>query len=344
MAQAQVERGDSERLLVVIPCLNEEAHLPALLSWLSTRGEPRRIIIADGGSTDASRRIVEKAAKIDPRVTLIDNPQRLQSAGVNAAVRAFGAEADRFVRIDAHAHYPECFLSTLSDAQAESGADSVTVSMRAVADPDQCFQRAAACAQNSVLGAGGSRHRKGGARQWVDHGHHGLFKTTAFLAAGGYDESFSHNEDAEFDARLAALDGRILLARDVLIDYVPRATAQSLARQYYNFGRGRARTASKHRLPLKARQWAPVLVPTLAVLGLLAAPLAPVAAAPVVAWLGGSLIYGVVLGLRERSLCACAAGWAAIIMHAAWSAGFLRQTLFGAEKAPLSKIEPQRSA
>jgi succinoglycan biosynthesis protein ExoA len=343
MAQAGHDHHDDGRLLVVIPCLNEETHLPALLSWLSKRGEPCRIIVVDGGSTDASRHIVESAAKTDGRVTWIDNPQCLQSAGVNAAVRAFGAETDRFVRIDAHAHYPERFLSTLSGAQAESGADSVTVSMRAVAAPGQCFQRAAACAQNSMLGAGGSPHRKGGSRQWVDHGHHALFKTTAFLAAGGYDENFSHNEDAEFDARLTARDGRILLAGDVLIDYVPRATANSLAQQYYYFGRGRARTALKHRLPLKARQWVAVLVPPLALLGLLAAPLAPVAAALAVAWIGGSLTYGTVLGLRERSLCASTSGWAAIIMHAAWSAGFLRQMLFGAAEAPLGKIEPQRS-
>src|SRR5690242_16329208 len=94
--------GD-KRLLVVIPCLNEEEHLPGLLAWLSARSEPRRIVVADGGSTDDSRRIVEGAAKADPRIVLIDNPQRLQSAGVNAAVRAFSAEADRFVRIDAHA-------------------------------------------------------------------------------------------------------------------------------------------------------------------------------------------------------------------------------------------------
>ncbi|MFZ2029567.1 MAG: glycosyltransferase family 2 protein [Vitreimonas sp.] len=338
------DRNDDKRLLVVIPCLNEETHLPVLLSWLSARREPHRIVVADGGSTDASRQIVEGAVKVDPRITLLDNPQRLQSAGVNAAVKAFGAETDRFVRIDAHAGYPDDFLSMLSDAQAESGADSVTISMRAVAASGHCFQRAAACAQNSVLGAGGSRHRKGGARQWVDHGHHALFKTSAFLAAGGYDESFSHNEDAELDARLTARGGRILLAGDILISYFPRTTARALARQYYNFGRGRARTALKHGLPLKARQWAPVLIPPLALLSLLAAPLTPIAAAPLVAWIGGSLAYGVVLGLRERSICGYAAGSAAMVMHAAWSAGFLKQTLFGTPWGALGKIGAQRSA
>src|SRR5262249_29154608 len=145
---------------------------------------------------------------------------------------------------------------------------------------------------------GGSRHRKGSARQWVDHGHHALFRTSAFLAADGYDESFSHNEDAELDARFTAHNGKILLAADIVIDYVPRAPARALAVQYYNFGRGRARTTLRHRLPLKLRQIAPILIPPLALLGLAAAPVAPVAAAPFGAWVGASLAYGLLLGLR----------------------------------------------
>ncbi len=344
MDQAAPERDASlGRLLVVIPCLNEEAQLPALLAWLSACREPKRIVVVDGGSTDASRRIVADAANADPRISLMDNPARVQSAGVNAAVRAFGGEAERFVRIDAHARYPKNFLGPLIQAQAETGAASVAVSMRAVALPQQCFQRAAACAQNSILGAGGSRHRKGGGRQWVDHGHHALFTTGSFTSAGGYDESFSHNEDAEFDARLASQGGRILLAADVLIDYFPRKTALALARQYFHFGAGRARTTLKHRLPLKLRQLAPVLIPPLAILGLAATPWTLAAGAPLAAWIGASLVYGFVLGVRERSFCACGAGLAAIVMHAAWSAGFLHQAL-GEFSAPARKTQAQRGA
>jgi hypothetical protein len=34
------------------------------------------------------------------------------------------------------------------------------------------------------------------------------------------------------------------------------------------------------------------------------------------------LLWGGVIGARERSLCAFASGFAAIIMHAGWSVGF----------------------
>jgi len=310
-------------VLVVIPCLNEEAHLPGLLDQFRADANVARIVVVDGGSTDRSVEIVHRAGETDLRVVLLHNAKRIQSAGVNLAVAAHGDEALFFVRVDAHAGYPRDFLATLIAAQAESGADSVTVSMRATASDASCFQRAAATAQNSVLGTGGSAHRAGGGRRWVDHGHHALFRTTKFRAVGGYDESFSHNEDAELDLRVTRAGGKILLAADVLIDYFPRMRGSALWRQYFKFGEGRARTALKHKTPLKPRQLIPALIAPAVALAVLA-PLSPAFALPALAWLSLCLTYGLVLGFRARSFCAAGAGVAAAIMHLAWSVGFLK--------------------
>lgn len=322
----------SERFLIVIPCLNEEAHLDALLTNL--RADPAaanaRIAVADGGSTDASLEIIRAHAEADPRVALLPNPKRIQSAAMNLAVAQYGSD-EMFVRLDAHAHYPDGFLPALIDAYKTSGADSVTVSMRAAAHGD-CFQAAAAAAQNSVLGNGGSSHRNAGERRWVEHGHHALFRTAAFKAAGGYDETFTHNEDAELDTRITNAGGRILLAADIVMDYFPRATARGLARQYFNYGKGRAKTALKHGKMLKLRQLAPVAVAPAATLALLT-PFSAWAAAPIAAWFALCVGFGFVLGARERTACAYASGFAAAIMHLAWSFGFWRQLLFSADRA-----------
>lgn len=319
-------------LLVVVPCLNEEAHLPGLLAWLGADSAAARVVVVDGGSSDASVQIVREAAARNPRIALLDNPNRIQSAAVNLAVRAFGDECDSFVRVDAHAAYPTDFLARLAAAKAETGADTVTVSMRAVAAPGACFQRAAACAQNSVLGAGGSPHRKAGERRWTDHGHHALFDTAAYRAVGGYDETISHNEDAELDARLVANGARILLAADIVIDYFPRRTATALARQYFKYGEGRARTTLRHGHRPKLRQLAPIMVAPALAAALAVGPFISVAAIPAALWMSVCLVGGVILGLREKDPCACAAGVAAMVMHAAWSAGFLSHVLFGQTK------------
>jgi succinoglycan biosynthesis protein ExoA len=326
-------------VVVIIPCLNEEAHLPGLLAQFRADPNATRIVVADGGSNDRSAEIVRRAAEADPRVVLLHNAKRIQSAGVNLAVATYGDEAPLFVRVDAHAGYPADFLATLIAAQAESGADSVTVSMRATASGASCFQRAAAAAQNSVLGAGGSPHRASGARRWVDHGHHALFRTEAFRNAGGYDESFSHNEDAELDLRIVQGGGKILLAADVLIDYFPRRQARALWRQYFKFGEGRARTVLKHKTPLKPRQLIPALIAPVVALAVLA-PLSPVFALPALAWITPCVGYGLVLGLRARDLCAAGAGIAAAVMHLAWSIGFLK----GLIAAPRAALHSPASA
>lgn len=315
-------------LLVVIPCLNEEAHLPGLLALLCAdpAAAGARIVVADGGSTDASADIVRRRAADDPRVVLLANPKRIQSAAVNLAVARYGADAETLIRVDAHANYPADFITRLMTAADETGADTVTISMRAASERGACFQTAAAAAQNSVLGAGGSPHRKGGERRWVDHGHHALFRLAVYRGAGGYDESFTHNEDAELDARIRARGGKILLAADILIDYFPRKTARALVRQYLGYGRGRARTAAKHKEALKPRQLAPLAVAPAIVLCALT-PLTPWAALPAAAWLVLCLGYGALLGVREGRPCAAFAGIPAAIMHAAWSAGFLLEML-----------------
>ncbi|MES1201817.1 MAG: glycosyltransferase family 2 protein [Pseudomonadota bacterium] len=329
--------------LIVIPVLNEEVHLDGLIGRL--RADPAaasaRIVIADGGSTDRSADIVRTHAEADPRIVLMANPKRIQSAAVNAAI-ARHAQGAFFVRLDAHAHYPDDFLARLIEAYETSGADSVTVSMRAESQGG-CFQTAAAIAQNSVLGNGGSSHRAAGERRWVEHGHHALFRTASFLRAGGYDESFTHNEDAELDTRISQSGGRILLAADIVMDYFPRATPLALAKQYFNYGKGRAKTALKHGRMLKLRQLAPVAVAPAALLAMLT-PWSLVALAPILAWFALCLGFGALLGAKSKAACAYASGLAAAIMHGAWSFGFWRQLLLSGDRANTPAHNPPTSA
>jgi len=320
-------------VLIVIPCLNEEAHLAALLINLLADSGAATIVVADGRSTDNSRLIVEELAAIHPRLHLLDNPARLQSAGVNLAVRCFGEGMRWLVRVDAHCGYPPQYAASLVRAAVAQGATSVVVPM--ITKGEGCFQRAAAAAQNSVLGNGGSSHRRLTTGRFIDHGHHALFDLALFSAVGGYDESFSHNEDAELDLRLMAAGGRIWLEPSLALTYWPRRAPGPLFRQYKGYGSGRARTLARHGTRMKLRQAAPLAVApalALAAVGLLLVPLAPLAlllTLPALSWAGLCLGFGLLLGLRERSACVAGAGWAAIVMHSAWSFGFWRARLTG---------------
>ncbi len=309
-------------ILAVIPCLNEEKHLENLVEGLVTanRSMPMRIIIADGGSTDRTIEIAQKLSAQHPNVSLLHNPKRIQSAAINLAVATYGDGCEYLIRIDAHADYPVDYCGTLIQEAQKTKASSVVVAMSTAGH--NWFQQAVAAAQNSKLGNGGAAHRSIGQEgKWVDHGHHALMRIDAFRAVGGYDENFSHNEDAELDMRLRQAWYTIWLTGKTGLTYYPRSCPVALFRQYFQFGAGRAKTILKHRAMPKLRQLAPAAVAPAVLLALLT-PFCMIAIAPLAAWAALCLIYGAMLGVKAGKPNIAAAGPAAMIMHFGWSLGF----------------------
>lgn len=318
-----------EDILVAIPTLNEAAHIETTLDTLMI-DDPAlarvRFVVADGGSADETRAIVARLAANRPNLTLIDNPERLQSAAVNRAVAEMGAGRSILVRVDAHALYPPRFTLDVAASLRAHEAASLAAPMDATGDG--AFQRAVALITDTRLGAGGSAHRGGTISQWVDHGHHAGFDLDWFRRIGGYDATFSHNEDAEYDRRLTEAGGRIWLDASIRIGIYPRSTPRALFRQYWNYGRGRARTVTKHAMRPRLRQMIPV-AHALA-LGLSAAAAGFTPAGLLYPALYACLCVGASLWAASRiGAAGLWAGFALAAMHSAWGAGFLTQLARG---------------
>jgi succinoglycan biosynthesis protein ExoA len=314
----------AQRVLVVVPTLNEQAHVAGVVRRLIDEApafRELRVVVADGGSTDGTAAIVMEMCGRWPAIRLIHNPARIQSAAVNLAARRFGADADVLIRCDAHAAYPPAFCRRLVETMARVNADAVVVPMDSVGETG--LQRAIAWVSNSPIGTGGAAHRGGRRSGFVDHGHHAAFRMAAFRQAGGYDETFTHNEDAELDCRQRSLGARVYLDADIRIGYRPRRTLPALAGQYYRYGAGRSRTARRHRGSLRARQLA---VPAHLIVSALALALAPwwrFALLWPALYVAALIVSSAWFAVRHRSLCGLWAGPAAAVMHLAWGGGFL---------------------
>lgn len=315
-------------VLIVVPCLNEAAHIGGLLDQFAPAAEriDAKIVVADGGSTDGTQRIVEGKAAGNGRIVPLANPKRIQSAAVNLAVERHGQGCEYLIRVDAHGAYPDDYCDRLVGEAVRTGADSVVVGM--ATKGFGFFQRAVAAAQNSRLGNGGSPHRHGASDgAWTDHGHHALMRVEAFRAVGGYDESFTHNEDAELDYRLRKSGFRIWLTGKTIMTYYPRASVSGLFRQYVGYGRGRARNMLKHGMIPKVRQMLPLMVfPVVA--GTSLAFLHWSAIVPASLWALICLGYGALMAIAQRNPDGMLAGFSAMVMHLAWSLGFWLQLLF----------------
>ncbi len=309
------------RIVVVIPTLNEARHILAVIAALSDGAQllGAHLVVVDGGSSDGTVELVRAEAARRPDLRLLHNPRRLQSAAVNLAVATYGHAVDWVLRADAHADYPTQFCELLLSEARRTGADSVVVRMHATGEG--VVQRNIAAAQNALFGNGGSAHRNAGEGRFVEHGHHALMRVSAFRAVGGYDERFSHNEDAELDHRLGLAGHRIWLTGATGIGYFPRDTLDGLARQYAAFGAGRLATASKHRASLQGRHVPLIALAPLVAVGGLAPLWTPLVLLPGL-WLVTCLIAGGCAALRQRAPDTLLCGVPGAIMQIAWSLGF----------------------
>ena len=324
---ASVGPAVTEFVSIAVPVLNEAAHIEACLRSLLASVEQAglgarfEILVMDGGSTDATGPIVERMAETEPAIRLCANPGRLQSAGVNLAAKMASPRASILMRADAHALYPPNFVRDCAQALRTHNASSVVVPM--INRGIRPVQRAIAAAQSGRLGNGGAAHRTGGASGLVDHGHHAAFDRAAFLELGGYDPQFTHNEDAEYDARLGRAGGRIWMCRSAPIVYFPRSSLPALARQYFKHGRGRAQNLALHGGRPKLRQVGPVGLLGLCLTALVLALWNPWFALVPSAYAALCLAWGASIALSRRDAALLVAGVAVMVMHMSWACGYV---------------------
>jgi succinoglycan biosynthesis protein ExoA len=250
--------SDRPFVTVAIPCFNEEHHIATCIRDILAQDYPAdrfEIIVADGMSTDGTRLILGRLAREDPRVKLIDNPERIQSQGMNHILRQCRGEV--IARVDVHCEYAPDYIRRCVEVLARTGADVVGGAQRARATT--LFQRAVCVALDSPLGVGGARYRSAANEGWVDTVFLGAFRRHVFETVGLYDPGAVTNEDAELNQRVIAAGGRVYLSRDIVVHYHPRKTPRTLLRQYFRYGKGRARTLLKHRRFLSIRPAIPFL-------------------------------------------------------------------------------------
>ena len=259
---------------VAMPCLNEEAFIEACIRTVLAQDYPAdriEVLVADGGSTDRTLEILARLSAEDSRVRVIDNPQRIQAAGMNELIRT--ARGDVVVRMDVHCEYAPDYVRKCVEVLARTGADNVGGAQRARAT--SLFQRALCAALDSPLGVGGAKYRSAESEGFVDTVFLGAFRRAVFEQVGMYDPRATTNEDAELNQRIIEAGGKIYLSREIVVHYHPRASYAALAKQYYRYGRGRARTLLKRGRFLSLRPALPFLMTTGGALLALTSPVQP---------------------------------------------------------------------
>jgi glycosyltransferase involved in cell wall biosynthesis len=221
-------------LAVVVPVLDEEESLPALLADLAAQEPPvGEIVVVDAGSTDGTPALLRAEQERLAALRVVEAPGATPGRGRNVGIGA--ARAERIVTLDAGSRVGPRFVAALAAA-----ADDQRVAA-GVSEPDArtAFERASGW---FTLRAFKPADQPGPiAGELLPAGRNGLcFTRAAWERAGGYPPELPWGEDKVFARALRHAGLELVVVPGAVVRWRPRGSLRAIYRQYRNYGRGDA--------------------------------------------------------------------------------------------------------
>jgi succinoglycan biosynthesis protein ExoA len=301
-----MQPSENVQISVIIACRNERKNINNLLDSIcrqSLGGAKIEVLIADGMSEDGTRQILELYRRIVLPLRVIDNPDKIVSAGLNAAIRA--AQGEIIIRMDAHSEYAPGYICRCLEVLNETQANNV--GGPALTWADGYLGRAIAFAYHSGFACGGAKFHDAKHEGHVDTVPYGCWRRSTLERIGLFDESLARNQDDELNLRLIASGGKIWQSPKIVSWYRPRASLTALFRQYFQYGFWKVSVIRKHGKPASWRHVIPGTCLFIGVVLLLGA--------------GGATLSG--SAWWKSAFVAASAGLAALYLAVSTSAAFL---------------------
>lgn len=225
-------------ITIICPTYNEEKYIHTCIASLvrqDIKKEEIEVFFVDGQSTDRTVEIIKEYQKQYSWIKLLNNPERIVPYAMNYGIQA--SNSDIIMRIDAHSHYADNYISILKNALLKYDATNVG----AVCKTDVLNKNAKTLAIRAVLsspfGVGNSLFRIGVDKiTVVDTVPFGCYRKEVFAKYGLYNPKLVRNQDIELNKRIKRDGGKILLIPDTYCTYLARETYRALAKNNYQNG------------------------------------------------------------------------------------------------------------
>jgi glycosyltransferase involved in cell wall biosynthesis len=214
---------------VIATVLNEGHSIVRLLDSLAAQSRrPDEVVIADGGSSDDTVRILAQyAARGQLPLRVLSLPGSNISEGRNAAIAAAGGEV--IASTDAGVRLTEDWLRTLVAPFADPEVHVVA----------GFFQPDPHTPSEIAMGATVLPARSDvSAEDFLPSSRSVAFRKTAWQAVDGYPAWLDYCEDLIFDLKLRDRFGPFTFAPEAVVRFRPRSSLRALFRQYYRYARG----------------------------------------------------------------------------------------------------------
>lgn len=212
-------------LAIIIPCRNEERYIARCLDSVLANDYDHRlmdIVVVDGMSTDRTREIVREYSRRHPCIRLLDNPDKIKPTALNLGIA--NTTADVVMRIDAHALYDRMYIPILVEGLYRLECDNIG-GIRETDSGTTVWDRAVAHAISHPFAVGNALYRTGvsGTQpREVDTVFCGCYRRHVFDRIGLFNEKLIRTQDREFNERLRAAGGKIMLDPAARCTYFPR--------------------------------------------------------------------------------------------------------------------------
>ena len=241
---------------IILPCRNEVGYIEECLKSILAQEPPDggfEVIVSDGVSNDGTREFLERFCAENPKVRLLNNPGRIVSTGLNAALRE--ARGEVIVRMDAHTVYASDYIRQCLAVLRETCADNVGGPMCTTATTYK--ERAIRAVFHSPFAVGGARSHDPHHEGYVDTVIYGCWKKAIFERVGGFDEELVRNQDDEHNLRIVRNGGKIYQSPRIRSWYHVRDSFEAVLRQYMQYGYWKVLVIRNHRLPASIRHLVP---------------------------------------------------------------------------------------
>ena len=229
---------DRPTVSIVIPCRNEERHIARCLNSVIANDYPHEdweILVVDGMSTDGTRDILVEYSRRFRFIKMLDNPGKITPAAMNRGLRA--ARGEIIVRMDAHSTYAANYVSRCVKGLRDHDADNVGGVWIIGPMESTALAEAISLVLAHRLGVGNAHYRlKPSEPREVDTVPFGCYRREVFDRIGLFDENLRRGQDMDFNRRLVAAGGKILLLPDVICYYHPRTDLWAFVK--HNFWNG----------------------------------------------------------------------------------------------------------
>lgn len=231
----------------LIPVYNEERYIDRCLASIAGQdavSDSLEVVIADGGSTDATLDEIEAFRRANPslRVVLLKNPSRNTATGRNICLAS--ASGSLVLNFSGHAVADSGLVRVLREkllSQPETVA-AVGAGIRS-SGVDSFLGRAISSVLSSPLSGGNSIDSGFNAErdQFARSIAFALYRKAVVEKVGGFDESLWCGQDAELNYRLSRSGCSILYTPESAVGHFKRSSISGLLRQMYRYGIARAR-------------------------------------------------------------------------------------------------------